>query len=178
MHPLEGDEAQRAGRLLSGIRSLLPEPEVGYRFQGIAAHILLRLGARILEVKSQGHPDIVATDAEGNIRVEVEVDLGSGRPRLLSAADLASIRPVEKGDRGYFALAELGMFPRWHVVPFQRLELRSVEISPMILGALEDEAVSRAWTREFSAMIVRNESRLGALTYDRLRALALQSRPV
>ncbi len=174
----ESEESQRAGRILLPLRDSLPEPEVGYRLQGFAAHILLRLGARVLDVKNQGHPDIIASDAEGTIRIEVEADLGSGHSRLLSAADLVSLRPAERGDRGYFALAELGAFPRWKLIPVGRLELRTVEVTPVVLGVLADEDVSQAWTREFCAMVIRNETRLSALSYDRLRTLALQSQPI
>jgi len=178
MDQTEGEKALRAGRLLVSLCESIPEPEVGYRIQGIAAQILLRLGARILEIKSQGHPDIVARDAEGIIRVEVETDLGSGRTRLPTPEDIQSVRPKEQGDRGYFALAECRAFPRWLVVPVERLTLRHVEMGPTVLAALSEEGTSRSWTREFLAFLIRNESRLPGLTYDRLRTLALESRSI
>ena len=65
-----------AGKCLEILKDAVGLSEFGYRIQGLAAHVLLRLGAKVLQINSQGHPDIIAEAERGLIRIEVEADAG------------------------------------------------------------------------------------------------------
>lgn len=164
---------REAGRILENLARSVSESEFGYRIQGFAASVLVRMGAKVIEVNNQGHPDVIARSEGGFIRAEVEADLGSDHDRRLTADDLAAIRPRGPLDRGYFAVAMSARFPRWLIVPYERLKLRSVPASPAVMMALSDRIVSAAWTSELVSMLIRNQTRLPSLTYENLRRMAL-----
>ncbi|MFB0557298.1 MAG: hypothetical protein ACETVW_05530 [Dehalococcoidia bacterium] len=168
-----------AGRCLQMMRETVELSEFGFRIQGIAAHVLLRLGAQVLEVNSQGHPDIVAATERGSIRIEVEADIRGSRPRLLTKEDLESIAPRRTTDKGYFALALCGPYPQWLLVEYSRLSRRyDTPASPAILRALSDEEASEQWTSEFIKLLLTHCQHLPAYSFDLLARRALEGRPL
>ena len=52
------DSTVSANHILARLRDEVGDSEFGYRLQALFAHVLGRLGASILEVNAQGHPDI------------------------------------------------------------------------------------------------------------------------
>lgn len=169
----------QAGKCLQTMRDAVTLSEFGFRIQGLAAHVLLRLGARVLQVNSQGHPDIFAETGIGSIRVEVEADIHGYRPRLLTEEDLDGIAPRKITDKGYFALALCGPYPRWLLVDHSRLHRRhDTPASPAILKALSDVEASEQWTSEFITLLLTHCQHLLAYSFDLLARRALEGRPL
>jgi hypothetical protein len=175
-----GDDTHwEAGKCLEALRGTVELSEFGFRIQGLAAHIMLRLGARVLEVNRQGHPDIVAEFDRGLMRIEVEADVYGTRARLLTKEDLDAIAPRRTTDKGYFALALCGPYPRWILVDYARLCRRhGVPASPAILHGLADAEASNQWTAEFIALLVTHCRDLPAFTFGFLARRALEGRPL
>lgn len=166
----------QAGKYLITLRSTISLSEFGFRIQGLAAHVLLRLGARILEVNSKGHPDIVAEDQRGIMRIEVEADIHGFRARTLEEADFKAIAPRSPTDKGYFALALCGPYPRWLVMDYARLRRRASPASPAIFQALAESEPSARWTSEFIDLVVRHHQHLRIFSFGFLCRLALQGK--
>lgn len=168
-----------AGKCLETLRGAVGVSEFGYRVQGLAAHVLLRLGARVLQINSQGHPDIVAELDRGLIRVEVESDFHGARAHALTQEDLDGIVPRSATDKGYFAIALCGPYPRWLLVDHARLRRRhGTPASPAVLQALADPETSKQWTMEFIALLMAHCERLPLLTFDFLVRRALEGKPL
>jgi hypothetical protein len=175
----ESNNHWEAGRCLGIIRDAVELSEFGFRIQGLAAHVLLRLGARVLKVNSQGHPDIVAETDRGSIRVEVEANIRGSRPRLLTKEDLDGIAPRKTIDKGYFALALCGPYPQWLLVEHSRLRRRhDTPASPAILKGLSDVEASEQWTSEFIKLLLTHCRHLPAYSFDLLVRRALEGRPL
>lgn len=168
-----------AGKCLKALRGAVELSEFGFRIQGLAAHVLSRLGARVLEVNSQGHPDIVAETDRGLMRIEVEADMQGSRARALTEEDLDGIAPRSPTDKGYFALALCGPYPRWLLIDYSRLRRRyGTPASPAILQALSDAEVSKRWTAEFTTLLITHCGHLPAFSFDFLTRRALEGRPL
>ena len=169
----------QAGKCLQTVRDAVELSEFGFRIQGLAAHVLLRLGARVLKINSQGHPDIVADTERGFIRIEVEADIHGSRPRVLTEEDLDGIAPREATDKGYFALALCGPYPRWLLVDHSRLRRRrGTPASPAILQGLSDTEASERWTTEFITLLLTHCPHLRAYSFSFLVRRALEGRPL
>jgi hypothetical protein len=168
-----------AGKCLQQVRHAIEFSEFGYRIQGLAAHVLLRLGARVLQINSQGHPDIVAETERGFIRFEVEADLHGARARIPTEEDLDGIAPRGVTDKGYFALALCGPYPRWFLVDYIHLRRRHGNpASPAIIQAISDAQVSEQWTTEFIALILAHRQHLQVYSFDFLVRRALEGKPL
>lgn len=168
-----------AGKCLEILKDAVGLSEFGYRIQGLAAHILLRLGAKVLKINSQGHPDIIAEAERGLIRIEVEADAGRSRPRMLTREDLNSIAPRLSVDKGYFALAICSAYPRWILIEYAKLERRhGTPAFPAVLDGLADNVASQQWTREFIKLLIEHGKRLHFLSYDNLARRALRGEPL
>ena len=166
-----------AGKCLETLRGAVGLSEFGYRIQGLAAHVLLRIGARVLEVNSQGHPDIIAETDKGLIRIEVEADIHGSRARALTEEVLDGMEPRSAADKGYFALALCGPYPRWLLVDYSPLRRRhGTPASPAILQALSDAEDSERWTAEFITLLVTHCRHLPAFSFDFLARRALEGR--
>ena len=176
---MEDNRHWEAGKCLEMLKEAVGPSKFGYLIQGLAAHILLRLGARVLQVNSQGHPDIVSQTDRGIMRIEVEADIHCLRARALTKEDLDSIAPRSATDKGYFALALCGPYPRWLLVDHARLQRRhGTPASPAVLQALADIGVSKQWTDEFITLLITHRQRLGNFSFDFLTRRALEGRSV
>ena len=56
---LTSNESYRVYKILNELRENVGDSEFGYRVQGLFAATLVCLGMKILEIKSQGHPDVI-----------------------------------------------------------------------------------------------------------------------
>ncbi len=166
-----------AGKCLETLRAAVGLSELGFRIQGLAAHVLLRLGARVLEINSQGHPDIVAEIERGLMRIEVEADMQGSRARALTEEDLDGIAPRSPTDKGYFALALCGPYPRWLLIDYSRLRRRfGKPASPAILQGLSDAEASERWTAEFITLLITHCQHLHVFSFDFLVRRALEGK--
>ena len=69
-----------ASECLQRIRAGTDASGFGYKIQALAAHVLVRLGYRVKEVNSSGHPDIAAARNGREFRFEIEAEV-AGPPR-------------------------------------------------------------------------------------------------
>ena len=127
---------------------LLPELDnegFGFKMQAVAAHILLRLGHEVLEVKRFGHPDIVSVKDGVEYRFEVEAEVRGHRKRMLEPADFVGLTAT--GDVGCFSFAVSFPRPYWVVVPVLELVRRGSPSADATLEAPRDTLLSDAWTQ-------------------------------
>ena len=164
----------QAADCIENLRLKVSSSEFGYRVQGLAAHVLLRLGCQIEEINRAGHPDIVATRAGQELRFEVETEVTGPRARQLTRDDFASL--IDDSEVvGYFALAISYPNPRWILVPAKQLLGRRPS-SNVLLDALSDQEFSKAWTYEYTNMLDAHCRRIVRSSFARLRSLALEGR--
>lgn len=168
------DKERRAGECFRDLLRRTGPIEFGYRVQGLAAHVLLRLGVEVLDVKASGHPDITAQDTLGILRIEVEADTGSLRERQLTRADFGGLAPQRPGDRGYFALLLTGPRIRWIVTAHQVLAGRHKPLEIATLTSLADRQLSSDWTE---AMVLIGEKHFDSMwfySFNSLRKRAIE----
>lgn len=157
-----------AARLLQSLRERFGDAELGYRVQALYAHVLLRLGATILEVNAQGHPDIKASWSGKTLLVQVK-SLLHRRPDQkfdISQDDLRGITPRLKEYTGYLALLDCAPPLEWIVVEYDRIR-RHLErpVHTVTLKADSDTELSRGCTIEFVRLLIAIQSRLPDLRY-------------
>lgn len=171
------DRLQFAAKpILDCLRYHCGDSEFGYRVQALFAHVLLRLGAKILEINAQGHPDIKAQLADRLLLIQVKSVLHGSRSSMfqLTEGDLRGIEPGQRSE-GYLALLDCAEPIEWILEPYNQLRRylsRSAHITS--LRAEQEEVFSRECTEEFVEMVLGLEKRLPNLTYRLLvdRALA------
>jgi len=120
--------------------------------QALAGHILLRLGYRVDEINSSGHPDIIARRDGRTFCFEVEAEAGATRLRKLTNADLASLTSPSEVI-GFYALAISIPTPYWVLVPAAKLTSRARSSPKALLEALSDKSLSAAWTYEYVQLL-------------------------
>ena len=141
----------QAADCIDYLRLNLSAAEFGYKMQAVAAHVLLRLNYQVQDIRSSGHPDIIATRGIEELRFEIEAEVVGSRPRQLTNDDFNSLVEVS-GAVGYFALAIRSPTPRWVVVPAERLQGRKPCYS-VLLDVLSDSGFSDAWTYEYISLL-------------------------
>ncbi len=168
------DEDWRAAECFRNLLQKSGPIEFGFRVQGFAAHVLLRLGVRVLEVKASGHPDITAQDTGGMLRFEVEADTGPLRERQLTRADFDGLALRQPGDRGYFALFLTGTRIRWIVTPYQVLIGRHKPLQIATLTSLADRRLSSDWTEAMVSIGNNHFDSIWSYSFDSLRKRAIE----
>ena len=144
----------------------------GYWIQGLAAHVLLRLGYDVREINRTGHPDIEATKNGRLFRFEVEAEVIGPRARQLTGPDFNAL--LDGADvTGYFALAISFPMPYWVLVPAARLVRRGLPTGNALLEALSDSAFSDAWTREHVTLLQESYRKARRSSFNDLARLAL-----
>ena len=164
-----------ATECIDRIRSSLSDSAFGFKVQALAGHVLLRLGYRVVEINSSGHPDIVASRDGKTFCFEVEAEAGAPRLRKLTVADLASLTNVP-GIIGYYALAISVPTPRWVLVPAAKLNSRARSSPKALLEALSDKALSAEWTREYGQLLFDSCRQIKLASFSSLRERALAGR--
>lgn len=167
---------RQVGRFLEGLLAEVGPVEMGFRMQGLAAHIVLAQGYQITEIKSSGHPDLVAQGEGGVIRVEVEADTRGIGVHLPEPDDLIALRAHSPGDRGYFAVAVCSPLPKWIVVDSCRLEDRKAKLFLPLLDALSNREQSDDWSELFEQIVIEHGNRLGDFSFEWLCRQALEQK--
>lgn len=148
--------------------------------QTLFAHTILRLGGKILQINTQGHPDIRAQlgDREMLVQVKTSAHRSSSTLFELGIKDFTGI--VESGRRqGILALLDCAAPVRWIVVEATRAKAlvgRSVTVA--MLWADCEQGLSIDCTEEFTQLILRNADVLQTLTYAVLMRRALRGTPI
>lgn len=142
------------------------------------AHVLLRLGGKVLEVKNPGHPDICAILAGRIYNIEVETAKGKTLPRQLEQRDLAVLLDCGAGKQGYFCVLECGPPIAWICVDVASLGQRVYgQLRLSLLRGYSNRDLSLDCTAEFSSLVIKEAKNLHQLTYTQLRQEALSGRP-
>ena len=167
-----------AAILLTPLRRDIGDSKFGFLVQALFAHVLLRLGGRIKEVKNQGHPDIVAVLGGLVYYIEVEAPRRTTAPRQLDPGDLKALQVPQEGQRGYFCILDSGPPLKWVCVDISSLGPRvDGKLRISLLRSYADHALSSKCTIEFSNLLIDQSKSLHQLTYNQLRQEALDSNP-
>lgn len=167
-----------AAKLLTDLRNDVGYPRFGLVVQALFAHVLLRLGGNVLDVKNPGHPDICATLAGQVFNIEVEAPKGKILPRQLEKGDLDVLQVCEEGEHGYFCVLDCGPPITWLCVDVSLLGRRAGgELRMSLLRGYANRDFSKDCTVEFSRLVIKEARSLHQLTYDQLRQEALSGRP-
>ena len=151
---------------LMRLRSKTSTGEFGYKIQALAAHVLVALGHRVVEVNHKGHPDVVSVKDGQEFRFEVEAEVIGSKRRMLTSSDFESL--IGAGVVGYFALAVSFPRPYWVLVPARRLARRNLPAGNALLEALSDKSFSSDWTREYLSLIGRSCREMLDRSFDQL----------
>lgn len=168
------DAKRRATACLANMRMMVSDSEFGLKIQALAAHVLLRLGWEIDEIKQTGHPDIVARQGSIIWHIEIEAEVTGTRPRQLTHADFDSLIDIP-GTEGLYGLAIAYPTPRWILVPAKLLINRRPSHT-VLLDALSDKEHSRFWSKEYVRMLDAECDRITRYSFSTLRNRALSGR--
>ena len=146
----------------------------GYRIQALAAHVLLGLNHRVVDVNHKGHPDLVSVKDGQEFRFEVEAEVIGVKRRMLTSSDFAGL--ISSGVVGYFALAVSFPRPYWVLVPARSLVRREAPAGHALLKALSDKAFSSDWTHEYLSLIGRSCREMVDRSFDQLVRRAIAGR--
>jgi hypothetical protein len=143
--------------------------------QALFAHLLMRMGWRIIEINAQGHPDIRATmaDQEALVQVKSVVHRTANSMIELSTEDVAGITALGRR-AGWFAVLDCAAPVRWNVVTGSRAAwLLGKRLYVTTLRANSDAAMSTDCNDGFHEIVSTNSFRLPNLSYSILRNRAL-----
>lgn len=144
--------------------------------QALFAHVLMRLGWTIVEVKAKGHPDIraVVHDSEVFVQVKAALHRTASSTIELSAEDAAGIHAMG-GQAGWFAVLDCAFPIQWVVVDRSRAaRLLGARLQLITLQANADVGLSTDCNEAFAEIVTEHQSRLSSLGYAVLRARALR----
>jgi hypothetical protein len=165
-------EQLAAHRLVEDLRRGVGDIEFGYRIQGLLAHILMQLGATIIDLNAQGHPDIV-TELNGRVSFEVEAAPALVRSHTIKSEDIDAIGGG--GRPGYLAVLDCALPIAWIMLGHDRLKRHGPgPISLVTLRAMAETELSMSCTEELIKLVTNNQDRLSNLTFHLLRARALR----
>lgn len=151
--------------ILGSLRGDVGDIEFGFRAQGLFAHVLARIGASVLNVNHQGHPDIVVLLNQQILKVEVEVASSTKRSHEIKKDDVDAIKPTERDQQGYLAVLDCAEPVRWAPIEYSRLYSRLGTHPLAILHALADRHLARQCNDAFAEFVLSNAERLPALTF-------------
>jgi hypothetical protein len=150
---------------LRQLRADVGDIEFGYRAQGLFAHVLKRIGASVLEIRNQGHPDIIANLNGRLTRFEIEIASKGDRYHVIKNDDLESIARVLPNEMGYLAVLDMAEPLRWAVLESSRVKGRLGRTPMATLHAVADRDLSKACNVAFLELILESMERLRALTF-------------
>lgn len=164
--------------MLADLRNDVGFQKFGLVVQAMFAHVLLRLGGKVLDVKNPGHPDILAILAGRIYNIEVETAKGKTLPRQLDQRDLKVLKDCGAGKHGYFCVLECGPPIVWLCVDVASLGQRAYgQLRLSLLRGYSNRDLSLDCTAEFSSLVIKEARNLHQLTYTQLRQEALSGRP-
>ena len=164
----------RVAAILRRLRVEVGDREFGYRAQGLFAHVLRQIGASVVEVKNNGHPDIIV-QREGRLtRVEVEIAPMGERYHVIKADDVKAVAPIEHNQQGYLAVLDIAEPVRWAPIEYSRIRFRLGRQPLATLHSLAHRKLARECNDAFAEFIRANAERLPALTFRLLRQRVLR----
>ena len=167
-----------AARLVTELRREIGFTNFGLVVQALFAHVILRLGGDVIDIRNPGHPDIRAILGGEIHNIEVETAKRKTIPRRLEARDLEVLLSATDWERGYFCVLDCGPPIAWLCVDVGSLGQRITEKLPLsLLRAYSDWDYSEDCTAQFSELVTREGRSLRHLTYGQLRQEALNGNP-
>ena len=155
----------RVAAILRRLRAEVGDIEFGYRAQGLFAQVLKQLGASLVAVRSQGHPDIIALLGGRLTRVEVEIASMSDRYHVIKADDAVALAPTERNEQGYLAVLDIAEPVRWAPIEYSRIRRRLGRQPLATMHALAHRELARACNDAFAEIVIANAEQLPALTF-------------
>ncbi len=152
-------------QVLGRLRAEVGDIEFGFRAQGLFAHVLSRIGAEVIEIRHQGHPDIVANMNGRTVRFEVEITSARDRHHVIKSDDLASIGGAHNAEDGFLAILDSAYPVRWAVIGSSRIGRRLGRWPLVTLHALADQSLSKQCGAAFGEILSENAENLPALTF-------------
>ena len=167
-----------AAMLLANLRREIGFSKFGPVVQALFAHVLLRLGGLVLDIKHPGHPDISAILGGQLYNIEVETATKKTIPRHLEPGDLQVLLVSREGEYGYYCVLDSGPPLAWLCVDVASLGQRAAgELRISLLRSYSNRDLSADCTIEFSNLVMSQTRVLNQLTYEQLRQEALSSNP-
>ena len=155
----------RVAAILRRLRTEVGDIEFGYRAQGLFAHVLKQIGASVVEVRNQGHPDIIVLLGGRLTRIEVEIAPMGQRYHVIKADDAEAVAPSERNEQGYLAVLDIAEPVRWAPIEYSRFRRRLGKQPLATLHALAHRELARACNDAFVEIIIADAERLPALTF-------------
>ena len=155
----------RVAAILRRLRAKVGDIEFGYRAQGLFAHVLKQIGASVVEVRSQGHPDIIVLLWGRLTKVEVEIASMREKYHVIKADDAEAVAPTERNEQGYLAVLDIAEPVRWAPIEHSRIRRRLGRQPLATLHALAHRELARECNDAFVEMIIADAERLPALTF-------------
>jgi len=153
-------------KILNELCENVGDSEFGYRVQGLFAATLVCLDVKILEIKPQGHPDIIGMKENEIIKFEVEAVLGKSKMKIVDKEDIEAIKPHNKGEEAYIAVLYCRFSSKWLLIDYNHLKRRISEcISIITMKCLSNKKFSNEFNECFYKLILSNASRLFTFTF-------------
>ena len=158
----------RVAAVLRGLRAEVGAIEFGYRAQGLFAHVLKRIGASVVDVRHQGHPDIIILLGRRLTRIEVEIAAMGERYHVIKQDDVCGIKPTKRNEQGYLAVLDIAEPVRWTLLEYSRIRRRLGRQPLATLHALSHRELGSACNSAFAEIVIADAERLSALTFQLL----------
>ena len=166
--------AYDAAQILGDLKIEISPSRFGLIVQALFAHVLVRFGARVLDIRNPGHPDISAILNGSLHNIEVEAAGRRTTIRRLQPGDLEVLQCRGDGEYGFFCVLDCGPPVAWLCVDVANLGGRVNEgLHLSLLRAYSDYDYSSDCTAQFSELLVKEARHLPYLTYGQLRKEAL-----
>ncbi|MFC2170798.1 hypothetical protein ACFLQJ_02350 [Calditrichota bacterium] len=146
---------------------------LGFWAQGVAAHIMLRLGIVNLTINTTGHPDIEGYLNGNIIRAEIECDSTGRGLHNLTVPDFKGLAPRTPLDEAFYGLLKATIRPEWIIIPYNKIINIKESTQIPILESIADDAISRLWTELFVGILIDKGNIVKTLDYKELCRLAL-----
>lgn len=114
----------------------------GYLAQALLAVSFYRLNARKIDVRGQGHPDILMLLDGKTWRVEVEVLRSDTYYHEIKKEDVDAVWPKSGTDRGMMALLDMRDPVSWITIPIEQIKQTGRVYHRSILTNLGDKNIS------------------------------------
>ena len=127
--------------------------------------MLEQIGASVVEVNSQGHPDIIVRLGGSLTRIEVEIASMGERFHVIKEDDVKAVTPTERDEQGFLAVLDIAVPVRWAPIEYSRIRPRLGRQPLATLHALAHQELAKACNDTFARMIIADADRLPALTF-------------
>lgn len=158
-------DPENIAAVLLRLRAEVGPIEFGYRAQALFAHVLKQIGASVVDIRSQGHPDIIVRLDGRLTRIEVEVASLAERYHVIKADDAGGVAPINHDEQGYLAVLDIAEPVRWAPIEYARFRRRLGRQPLATLHALAHRDLARACNDAFAEIVMADAERLLALTF-------------